>query len=798
MQGPEGGLMGLHEAVFWKINGENPSLATDPDILLLGTQLTQASIGADINGALHYMPSTHFTEMKAGIGRHKSHATARYFTSQDLNAVQAYSSLKTSDDLCEVTLAGILEARAERGEFELDESGVPELEHGADNPLVVPNSRACNDLEEAGKELSATEDKAQEQVQERLFDVFVHTDVLQGVDSGGCPRKLRVDTLRVRMKAPGGDVGAMLNCLRNSMAGVVLPLTNILSHMALCLRVTTNGVNLPEIFSTGAKNNISQLTAEAQMLPAVFNVAERNDIRNVQWRGMTYDPRSAFEVRTYGKMLAGVLASRSHHYRIVTLGCNRDTKPNFRKQDTPMPGYGKTLELYDGIHYVRFTKTWLHDRVARLLESLEDEMSPVLQRRLAEGYLDYEGMLLGDETHWYLAVDKAAPMNSGILGQVNADIVPRYEKQPGKAYVCEPMLHFHMQNPIFNLWLRNNVEAERDPFFEFVEASIRPRADLQWMVDNDSRLSATALFFRKCVNKIVQTSSLNYANRRLLKQEEVYRAYGNSAHPVLDQMHNTLNSATLELMANTVFSTFTYNVRSVISSGALSELKNVARAMQSMHEYKVQGSVRGKQWVVDVTPFFAELKAGKTAGGDLMHDGVVWARFTDRGRRRLKLDLSWCNDMLTESLQDSSIATFCWQAKQWGSPLKVPLACPALVPARAPLSRPLLALARPLLPPSRLAGGRHGASRHGAQDHLEACAGPVHRGLEVALGRHRQQHQPVWRHQQRVRALCEREPGPAALLQLELLARPHCGPHVESVHLDVARLRGGAQQRRHH
>ena len=62
------------------------------------------------------------------------------------------------------------------------------------------------------------------------------------------------------MTVPGGDAGLLLNCLRNSMPGIVLPLTNILSHMALCLRVAGSGVNLNEVFSPGCKNNISMLT----------------------------------------------------------------------------------------------------------------------------------------------------------------------------------------------------------------------------------------------------------------------------------------------------------------------------------------------------------------------------------------------------------------------------------------------------------------------------------------------------------------------------------------------------------
>ena len=142
------------------------------------------------------------------------------------------------------------------------------------------------------------------------------------------------------MTVPGGDCGLLLNCLRNSMPGIVLPLTNILSHMALSLRVAGSGVNLNEVFSPGNRNNISLLTAEAQLLPAVFNVALRNDIYNIVFRGVAYNPRSQREVRVYARMLDGVLASRHRHFKIVNSGCNRDTKPTFKKQDTPMAGFG--------------------------------------------------------------------------------------------------------------------------------------------------------------------------------------------------------------------------------------------------------------------------------------------------------------------------------------------------------------------------------------------------------------------------------------------------------------------------
>ena len=33
--------MGTHTGLLWRISGETPSLATDPDMLLLATQLVQ-------------------------------------------------------------------------------------------------------------------------------------------------------------------------------------------------------------------------------------------------------------------------------------------------------------------------------------------------------------------------------------------------------------------------------------------------------------------------------------------------------------------------------------------------------------------------------------------------------------------------------------------------------------------------------------------------------------------------------------------------------------------------------------
>jgi len=320
---------------------------------------------------------------------------------------------------------------------------------------------------------------------------------------------------------------------------------------------------------------------------------------------------------------------------------------------------------------VRFSRDWFHEQVEDLRTEMELEGSA---RGLAEQALAFEtDDLICDEEYFYLAVDGAIGWNSGVLGQVNADMVQRYDKQPGRPYQCEPLLHMHMQCKIFLIWMRNNIEAEYDPFFEFVSADDNsPVADLTWLIDNDARLSALALTLRKHVNRFVQTSSINYSNRRTIKQEEVLRAYGNSNHPVHEQLHNTLASSSLDLLANTTFTTFAYNVRAAIGSGELSELKNVSQAMKSMLEYRAQGTVRGNKWVEDHAGFVTELDSEeRRTGGELLHEGAVVARWQARCRARLLLDLSWCNEMLVETLQDSAVATFCWQIKQWGSPVKV-------------------------------------------------------------------------------------------------------------------------------
>ena len=673
--GPEGGLMGCHSAVLWKMHAESPSIATDNDILTLATCLVQGSHGQDMGGTLWYAPNTDFTDVKPSVSRNKTHATARFFTTQDLNAVQDKATNRVSDDLCPHTLGKIVTERARRGNFEVrgaDGEWALNLEHGLDNELIVPSCRALNCLDNMGQDLTEAEDKPQEQIEERLYNVFVHTDVVHGVDSFGNVKKMRIDCLLVKMKIPGSDVGQLLNSLRNTMPGVVLPLTNVLSHMALKLRLHSNGVNLNDVFNPGLKNNISLLTAEAQMLPAVFELARSNDMKNVRWRGMTYDCASPECVRVYRRFLAGVLHSRAQHYRLVSMCCNRDTRPSFRQQDRPMEGYGKTLDLYNGIHYVRFGKGWLHDQFTDLLGRYSaEEMTPSLQREMQEEFLAYQQMLVGDETSWYLAVDGPISWNSGIIGLVNSDLVPRYDKPPGRVFVNEPILHMHIQCRMFDIWLRSNLENDSDPYIEFYEGPLesRPVADLEWMQKNDARLSALVLQLRKSVNKLVQSSGINVVNRRRLKQEALLRSYGQSLHPVHEQLLNTMQSASIECVGNTMFTTLAYNIRSTVSAGELSELQNVKYAMMSMMEYKTYGAVSGDKWVADYVPFFQGLDSAPAP--EFAHDGVLVAYWMDLHRERIKLDLSWCNTILFETIEDSLIAAFCWQPKQWGSTLKV-------------------------------------------------------------------------------------------------------------------------------
>jgi len=386
-------------------------------------------------------------------------------------------------------LGKIVGERTRRGNFEVqgeDGDWAVHLKHwhGLDNELIVPCCRALNSLMEMGQELNETEDHPKEQVEERLCNVFVHTDVVHGHDSFGNARKIRVDCLLVNMKVPGGDVGQLLNCLRNTMPGIVLPLTNVLSHMTPKMKLHLNSVNLKDVFNPGLKNNISLLTAEVQMLPAVAELARSNDNRGVRWRGISYNCANAKGARVYRRMLAGMLHSHAQHYRVVSLGCNGDTRPNFKQQDRPIAGYGKTLKLYSGIHYVRFGKRWLprDDQFEELKgQYTPEELMPVVERQLNMQFLDYQNSLVGDTTSWYLAVDGPASWDSGIVGLVNADMVPRYDKPPGRVFVSELILHMHIQCRMFDILLHSNFESDADPYVEFYECPLetRPVADLR-------------------------------------------------------------------------------------------------------------------------------------------------------------------------------------------------------------------------------------------------------------------------------------------------------------------------------
>jgi len=172
--GPAGGLMGIHTAHMWKINTENPSLATDPDILELATQLVQASHSGDISGAIYYAPNTEFTDIKQGTTRYRSHSTARYFTTNDLNAVHSSSRLHTSADMHPVVFQNIYKTRRDRGDLgKLDEEGYPSVEYGYDNPRLIPENRASNCLSQAGRDLTEDEAKPQEQIEDRCYSLLV-------------------------------------------------------------------------------------------------------------------------------------------------------------------------------------------------------------------------------------------------------------------------------------------------------------------------------------------------------------------------------------------------------------------------------------------------------------------------------------------------------------------------------------------------------------------------------------------------------------------------------------------------
>ena len=333
---------------------------------------------------------------------------------------------------------------------------------------------------------------------------------------------------------------------------------------------------------------------------------------------------------------------------------------------------GKTLELYSGTHFVKFSREWFETQVKWLRMDLEEDEGDEALRQLPIAEATLYNSLLKDDRYLYMPVDGPIGWNSGILGQVNADMVSRYDKQPGRSYICEPMLHAHQQCRMFNIFLRNSIETDSDPFFEFREGESPPVADLIWLTNNDSHLSALSLSLRKSINRVVHDSGLKFSNRGLIKQEEVMRSYGASTHPLHEQIHNTMNSSALKLVANTMFTTFAYNVRSAITGGEISVLKNVAFAMKSCLEYRNYGTVRGERWIKDYAHFRVELDIqDKCLGGAMLNDCSINAVWQAYARKRLELDLSWCNEHLVETLQDSAVATFCWQPKQWGSPVKV-------------------------------------------------------------------------------------------------------------------------------
>ena len=63
-----------------------------------------------------------------------------------MDDIQQRMPFRTSQEIDPCLLARTVQYRAETIGFEVDEAGVPQLEHGLDNPLIVPQERALNNL----------------------------------------------------------------------------------------------------------------------------------------------------------------------------------------------------------------------------------------------------------------------------------------------------------------------------------------------------------------------------------------------------------------------------------------------------------------------------------------------------------------------------------------------------------------------------------------------------------------------------------------------------------------------------
>jgi hypothetical protein len=600
--------------------------------------------------------------------RTKKQAGARVFSPYDPEAMRRRLPFRASQEIDPMLLQRVVEWRAERLGFAVREGGEPELEHGYDNPLIIPPDRRLNEIEVENTPMP--ERDVPPNITTGLWSMSLFMDVLQGVDAAGESQSLKVSMILLQANTPGTDPLVAVKQMgeQNNRLSAAVLLT--LGHMKQVLANDfSQGLSMSDAFSTGTGREAARLCCEALLPHAVFRHAAAHGVRDVHFGGMRMDVENREEMELWREYEEGVARARLQHYSLVLEGVTHALKPGgWRKYNEP-PETCFPLDVYDGVNYRYVTQ----EHMAELVEACVAQQPADERPQFALDMQQWKDGLLQSATRVFIPDSHAWARNTGVLVFLNIDAFSPWLK-PRAKLPDEPVFSVIPQLvkaiPLLDLYISNRVEP-LDPMHVVWSGEQAIVPDLAYLADEEHRLPECLQTLRAEMRELATTSVSNRSPRDM-RHEELTLLYGaerNRVHAVLRGVQLRMHlSAQAHVSYNAVLSA----TKAALASMVTGELMHWAFAARSVLDLKAQASGNGERWMADWRGFAQHLRAGGLLNcASALDETTNFAHFMAYQDKRLGMELAFQNNATLDLLTYGQMATFCWQPKYWGMCVKV-------------------------------------------------------------------------------------------------------------------------------
>ena len=267
-------------------------------------ELQMIAEGLHLASDMQIWPSiaTQYTDLHLynSSARSKKQQGARFMTEKTTEAVQKRMPFRMSMEVDPCLLKRTAEYRAEMQKFECSVDGVPQLEHGFDNHMIIPKERALNDPSLEGEPLPDKDALPQTKITHGLFRMFLFMDIVQGTDKAGDPKSMKVSMILLQPSTPGTDPLVAVKQVGEQNSKMSALLLSVLSHMKMVLlNEISTSMSMRDAFSTGTQKEAARLCCEALLPYAVFRFASNYGVLHVNFGGMRMDVDDDEEMKVW-------------------------------------------------------------------------------------------------------------------------------------------------------------------------------------------------------------------------------------------------------------------------------------------------------------------------------------------------------------------------------------------------------------------------------------------------------------------------------------------------------------------